>query len=327
VLEKLFSAPFLFLFLSRVVCLLLASRSQEAKRMSSSDLFEVQNYFILGNYQAAINEANKLQKLSDSVRMDRDVLLYESYIAQRKYQIVLEEIKDTDPIPLQSVRLLATYFSGDGEDSKEMVMKKLKEWLNKDTWNYYALHQVATIIYSNEGNYENAKNHAFTDILEGLAVIVHLYLKINRVDLAEKELKFMQQKDDDATLTQLASAWIALAVGGEKVQEALVIFQELLEKSGATSMLLNGIAVCNMHMKQFTEAEKSLLQALEKDPNDGNTIANLIVCYQHTGKSSELIARQISQLRNISPKHPWLIDALKVESSFDRLAESFATYS
>ncbi|RVX00518.1 Coatomer subunit epsilon-1 [Vitis vinifera] len=96
------------------------------------------------------------------------------------------------------------------------------------------------------------------------ALNVQIFLKMHRSDYAEKQLKIMQQMDEDHTLTQLANAWLNLAVGGSKIQEAYLIFQDFSEKYQMTGLILNGKAVCCMHMGHFDEAESLLLEALNK---------------------------------------------------------------
>lgn len=56
--------------------------------------------------------------------------------------------------------------------------------------------------------------------------------------------------------------------GGSKIREAYLIFQDFAEKYPMTGMVLNGKAVCCMHMGSFEEAETLLLEALNKVSTD-----------------------------------------------------------
>ena len=52
--------------------------------------------------------------------------------------------------------------------------------------------------------------------------------------------------------------------GGAKIQEAAYIYDELIDKFGASPSLLNGLAVAKMHQGQWDEAEASLKESITK---------------------------------------------------------------
>ncbi|GER40978.1 coatomer epsilon subunit [Striga asiatica] len=318
-------------------------------------LFGLRNNFYLGAYQAAINNS-EIPNLSSDEVVERDSLVYRSYIALGSYQLVISEIDSAAATPLQAVKLLALYLSSPANkvlpvnwvqvyglillkknadlevisdrliahsSDMEMAISSLHEWLGDPAiGNNPILRLIAGIIFMHEQDYNEALKHTNNGgTMELYALNVQIFLKMHRSDYAEKQLRVMQGIDEDHTLTQLANAWLNLAVGGSKIQEAYLIFQDFSEKYPMTSLILNGKAVCCMHKGEFDEAETLLLEALNKDAKDPETLANLVVCSLHLGKPS---SRYLSQLKLSDPEHILVKRASTAEESFDRAVQTVA---
>ncbi|KAK9022434.1 hypothetical protein V6N11_002697 [Hibiscus sabdariffa] len=271
-------------------------------------LFSLRNNFYLGSYQVAINNSD-IPHLSADDAVERDCLVYRSYIALGSYQLVISEIDSSAATPLQAVKLLALYLSN--PQDKESTVSSLKELLaDPAIGNNAILRLIAGTVFMHEEDYNEALKHTNAGgTMELHALNVQIFIKIHRSDYAERQLRVMQQIDEDHTLTQLANAWLNLAVGGSKIQEAYLIFQDFSEKYPMTGLILNGKAVCWFVCKWIQDA---------KDPE---TLANLVVCSLHLGKSS---SRYLSQLKLTHPEHILVKRASSAEDSFERALQSVA---
>jgi len=192
------------------------------------------------------------------------VVVYVCVAPQRKYAVVLDEVKPSSPAEVQAVRVLAQYLHNPSR--REALLKEIESKLTSgvDASNDMFILMAASVFY-HEQNFDSALRCLNqSESLEGAAMRVQIYIAMHRVDLARKEVKGMQEKDDDATLTQLSLAWFNLAVGGDKCQDAYYIFQEMADKTTSTPLLLNGQATCYMQQGKFDEAESLLQEALTK---------------------------------------------------------------
>ncbi|KAH0549110.1 coatomer subunit epsilon [Cotesia glomerata] len=287
------------------------------------ELFDVKNHFYIGNYQQCINEAQKVKPTTVDVALERDVFLYRAYIAQRKFRVVLDEINESSPAELKPFKILAEYFAS--PNRRETILAELDRATGYSIIDNNNLMIVAATIYYHEKNLESAlRVLQNANNLECMALTLQIYLKMDRLDLAKKELKAMQDKDDDATLTQLAQAWININSGGDKLQEAYYIFQEMIDKYSSTSMLLNGQATCFIGQAKYEEAESALQESLDKDSNNPDTLINMIVLAQHMGKPPEVANRYLSQLKDSNLDHPFVKEYLQKEAEFQRLCSQYS---
>jgi len=291
----------------------------------ADELFDVRNLFTLGNYAGAVNAAISLRPSTPAVSVDRDVYLYRCYVCQRNYGLVLAETdgeKGSDP-SIAAVRTLALYkkASGDATLEKESV-DEVQKWIEAGTAVSNSTQQiVAGIILISQNKIDEAMKVLHNSLsLEAMSLMVQCYLMMNRVDLAETQLRTMQRTDDDASITQLAATRFYLAQGGERIGDALAILNDLSDKYGPTPAILSAQAVCSMRTGNFVEAEKLLLQASERAISEPEVFVNLAVCALHTGKPKEVVERYITQLRAMEPNHPWLAAKADFEKRFDDVA-------
>ena len=289
------------------------------------ELYTLRNRFWLGAYQQAIAEGSNLTRLKDALKIERDEYMFRAYIALGQYNIPLGDIPDAPntPISLQAVKLLATYLAK--PDSRETVLATLGEWLSDPAAaGNTTLQLIAAIVYLYEDQVSEAikvVHHGTT--MEHIALLTQIFLKMDRLDLAQKQLQLMQQADEDATLTQLCTAWVNVGLGGLKVQEAFYVFQELGDKFEWTARLYNGSAACNMVMGRFEEAEKDLMEALSKDSKDPETLANLVTVNLHLGKPAA--SRYLTQLKAADAAHPLAVRLASAEEMFDRTITNMAS--
>jgi coatomer protein complex subunit epsilon len=296
--------------------------------MSRPDqLFTLRNLYWVGNFQGAINESNTLTKLHPTLQTEKLEYLYRSYVALGQNSIVMSEVRDSEDTPasLRAVRLLAVATSDGSASAREAAFAKMRQLSSGNSVDK-TVAVVAATLFLIDDNVKDAFGVLIRSVAhpERDALQAQISLKMDRPDLAAQCVKSIKTADDDHVLGKLATAWTYLYTGSGKVQEAVYLYEELIEKYSGSAMLLNGLAVAKMHLGRFEDAESSLQDAISKVPNDADTLANMIVVSQHLQRPPDVVARYINQLRSRSPNHPLLVSLAAFEASFDKVASSLS---
>ncbi|CAK5123025.1 unnamed protein product [Meloidogyne enterolobii] len=236
-------------------------------------LFDVRNNYYLGAYQQCINEAQIVNCKTDEERLKKDYFLYRAYIALKKSSIPLSEINSNSGPELVALRRLAEYFNN-GEKRSEIIRQVTSELEQVDSEGNEYVNLINATIFLQEdvrffleiSKFQDAENalrfiSRISDqtSLECLSMKIQCLLKLWRIDLALAELKKMQEVDEDATIVQLATAWVYMAMGKDKIKDAFYIFQEMVDKYGATPTLLVSQSSCLIQQQKYEDAEKLLM--------------------------------------------------------------------
>lgn len=292
--------------------------------MASSEIRSLRNSFYMGLYSTVLKEANN----SDSVGAR---VFYFRALLQSNPSEIFKQVNERSSAGLQAIKLLATYRSAASEQ-KELAFETLQEWLSDDMLKQDAAVQlIASQMYFEDGKYKDALRlvQPAGDDLERLAMQVQIYLVLNRLDLAGTACKSMADLDDDDALTQLATAWLYMATGGDKIMEASCLLQELVDKFRPSSQVLCCQAVCQIHLGNFGEANEFLKRARQQVIKDGgkvdaSTLINYIVCLRNLRKSQEVVDKVENELRELYPQHPWIQNQASMSSMFDQHAKNYA---
>ncbi|KAJ3105029.1 hypothetical protein HDU97_008637 [Phlyctochytrium planicorne] len=295
--------------------------------METDELYGLRNLFYVGAFQQVINDATNpaINPKSEASKKERKVYLYRAYIAQGRLRPALNDISDSESPELSATKLLAKYLASQDVQAKQNVVTEVKELLSSSNLTPL-LATLAASVYICDDLFEDALKvlHPFSKNLECIALTIQIYLKLDRLDLARKEIASFKSWADDATLAQLIDTWTNLFSGkADKYREAFFAFDEIATSNVATSRLIVGKAVACILQGKFEEAEQLLLEALDRNSSDSETLLNLIVCSNALGKPQEVISRYYNQLTETNPSHPYVQELALKNSLFERAAAKY----
>ncbi|KZL82852.1 coatomer epsilon subunit, partial [Colletotrichum incanum] len=293
---------------------------------AEGELINIHNHFHQGQYQEVIDYDTSA--LSPENELPARVLVLRARIALGQAEDVLADVQGEKEPELVALGALAESALGK-TDSAVKTIEKLAASEGENT----TVQIVGGTVLQAAGKSEEAlallSQHQGS--LDAVALIVQIHLQQNRNDLALKEVIAARRWAQDSLLVNLAESWVGLRQsrgdtkrqqGGDKYQQAFYVFEELAQAPATSSIAtLVSQAVAELHLGRTEEAQAALDQAISKDANYAQAIANLLVLTVISGKDPKEFTEK---LKAADPQHQFLVDLEEKSALFDKAATKYS---
>lgn len=289
------------------------------------ELYTVRAQFWLGHYGMCVEEAKAVARrpMSASLKQEREEFLWRAYLSLGQYEKVQSAGEESPG--LKALYLRAQYEQAANESpQQEQALDGLKSLAASSPTSSVQL--TAAQVFFQHGLTKNALQCVHLGVtMEHILFSLQLYLKMDRLDMANEALGLLQQADEDSILTQLGSVYVLIATGSSKAADAIHSLTSLSEQYGTSPFLLNLMAASYMVSSQYEKAEGVLLDcrrefAANSTAVDADTLINLIVCFQQQNKDW---TETLKQLQEAHPQHVYCQGVARVEGALEREAVKY----
>jgi coatomer protein complex subunit epsilon len=302
--------------------------------MDSTELYHIKQQFTLGAYKFLADSPLP----SPSSPAYHPTLLYKAraLVAIGHTQGALALLSDdSENVAVKAIAALAKYVGASLPEEKEAGLEQLRDLCveiegdgEDDEKDKELVRVIAGTAFARAGEVEEALESlgAGTDHenLEAVAVIVHIYLSINRPDPAKKEFDRSKRWAEDDLLLQVIESSIGLVTGKDAYANASSFYTEQISNPSLSSPhLLTARGVTRLLRNEIPEAKSDLEEAQSQQTGDAETFAALVVA---TG----LGATKIPEAEDLwtkfideHPSHPLVTDVAQKAGLFDEAAQNF----
>jgi predicted Zn-dependent protease len=165
---------------------------------------------------------------------------------------------------------------------------------------------------------------------ELVAAKIQILLRIDRIDLASKELAQLQRTAEESVWTELAQIYVYLATGASAASDAEHAINSLSEQYGPSIFLTNLLAAALALQGDYGAAETKLQECLrdlaDEQPTQHETLVNLVAILTQQGKTAEaeaIVSQILATTTPSSCSQQFAASLERVTTAFDREATKY----